>query len=388
MTHQEEIMSTAIDYRLISTDDHIIEPPDVWEGRLEKKFQDRAPHVIVNNDMDYWSFEEKQSPNIGLSVMAGRSFEEYTTDPVRFSGMRKGCYDPKERLLDMDRDGIEVSALFPSVPGMAGTLFSEAEDKSLALRCLETYNDWLSDTWCAADPNRFIGQMILPIWDLDLAIKELQRGLGLGHKALSFPNAPESLGLPNIGDEHWDPLWDAVEEAGIPVSMHIASGSMRDSPMPLAVAAGTPAEVFVTVAPSSNFISVATLLWSGVLVRHPKLRFLSVEGGVGWLGYLVQRADEVYMKHRHWTKTKLKEPPSFYFKRQVFANFLDDAVGLTTRHHIGVENIMFEVDYPHSDTTFPNSQELVAKRFKDVPADETRLIVRDNAIKFFGLDLQ
>jgi predicted TIM-barrel fold metal-dependent hydrolase len=178
-----------------------------------------------------------------------------------------------------------------------------------------------------------------------------------------------------------------VEEAGIPVSMHIASGSMRDSPLPLAVAGGTPSEVFVTVAPSSNFISVATLLFSGVLDRHPKLRFLSVEGGIGWLGYLVQRADEVWTKHRFWTKSAIKEKPSFYFKRQLFANFLDDEVGLTQRYHIGVENIMFEVDYPHSDTTFPNSQELVAKRFKDIPADETRLIVRDNAIKFFGLDL-
>ncbi|MAG34040.1 MAG: amidohydrolase [Deltaproteobacteria bacterium] len=381
-------METDIDYRLVSSDDHIVEPPDVWEGRLEAKLQARAPHVIVQDEMDYWTFEDRQIPNIGLSVMAGRPYEEYTTDPVRFSGMRKGCYDPKERLLDMDRDGIEISALFPSVPGMAGTLFSEAQDKTLGLRCLETYNDWLADTWCAADPKRFVGQMIVPLWDLDLAVKELQRGLDLGHKALSFPNAPESLGLPNIGDKHWDPLWDAVEEAGIPVSMHIASGSMRDSPLPLAVAAGTPAEVFVTVAPSSNFISVATLLWSGVLDRHPKLRFLSVEGGIGWLGYLVQRADEVYKKHRYWTRSAIKQPPSFYFKRQVFANFLDDEVGLATRHHIGIENIMFEVDYPHSDTTFPNSKELVAERFKDVPPDETRLIVRDNAIKFFGLDVQ
>jgi predicted TIM-barrel fold metal-dependent hydrolase len=380
-------MSTATDYRLISTDDHIIEPAGLWDGRLETKFQDLAPRVVVDGDMDYWEFDGERTPNIGLSVMAGRPYEEYTVAPVRFADMRKGCYDPKERLLDMDRDGVEISVLFPGVPGMAGAGFSQIKDKPLALRCIETYNDWLSDTWCATDPNRFVGQMIVPLWDVDLAIKELQRGIGLGHKALSFPNAPESLDLPNIGDEHWDPLWDAVEEAGIPVSMHIASGSMRDSPLPLAVAGGTPSEVFVTVAPSSNFISVATLLFSGVLQRHPKLRFMSVEGGIGWLGYLIQRADEVWTKHRFWTKSVIKEKPSFYFKRQLYANFLDDEVGLTQRYHIGIENIMFEVDYPHSDTTFPNSQELVAKRFKDIPADETRLIVRDNAIKFFGLDL-
>ncbi len=380
-------MSNSIDYGLISTDDHIIEPPDVWEGRLEKKFQERAPRVIEVDDMDYWVFEGKQIPNIGLSVMAGRPYEEYTPAPVRFRDMRKGCYDPKERLRDMDRDGIEISALFPTVVGMAGTLFSECEDRELALRCLQTYNDWLADTWCAADSDRFVGQMIVPLWDLDLAVEELQRGVGLGHQALSFPNAPESLGLPNIGDPHWDRLWDAVEEVGVPVSMHIASGSMRDSPLPLAVAAGTPAEVFVTVAPSSNFISVATLLWSGVLQKHPNLRFLSVEGGIGWIAYLVQRADDVYVKHRYWTKAVLKEKPSFYFRRQIFANFMDDEVGLATRHQIGIDNIMFEVDYPHSDTTFPHSKELVTQRFKDIPPDETRKIVRDNAIDFFNLNV-
>ncbi len=380
-------MASTIDYPFISTDDHIIEPPDLWTDRLESKFKDAMPHVVEDGDAEFWEFEGRRIPNIGLSVMAGRKYEDYSPKAVRFSDMRPGCYDPKRRLEDMDSDGVEASVLFATVPGMAGTMFAQAQDKQLALSCLRAYNDWLADTWCAANPQRLIGQAIVPLWDIDLAVAEFERSMKLGHKALSFPNAPESLGLPNIGDAHWDPLWDAVEEAGVPVSMHIASGSMRDTQLPLEVAGGTPAEVFVTVAPSSNFVSVATLLWSGVLDRHPKLRFLSVEGGIGWLGYLVQRADEVYVKHRHWTHAVIKEKPSFYFKRQVFANFLDDEVGLAIRHYIGIENIMFEVDYPHSDTTFPNSTALVSKRFKDVPPDETRMIVRDNAIKFFGLNL-
>ena len=156
--------------------------------------------------------------------------------------------------------------------------------------------------------------------------------------------------------------------------------------LPLDPAAGAPAEVFITIAPSTNFTTIATLLWSGILEKHPKLRFLSVEGGIGWLGYLVQRADEVWEKHRHWTKPRIKEKPSFYFRRQIFANFMDDPVGLTARYHIGVDNILFETDYPHSDTTFPNSRQLVEKRFKDIPPNETRKIVRDNAIRLFGLD--
>lgn len=378
-------MATATDYGLISTDDHIIEPPDVWSGRLEAKFQEQAPHVVEEDGAEVWVFEDNRIRNIGLSVMAGRRYEDYSPKAVLFSDMRRGCYDPKERLLDMDRDGIDVEVLFPTVPGMAGTTFAQAKDKTLGLRCLQTYNDWLADTWCAADRRRLVGQMIVPLWDVKLAVEEFQRGVGLGHKALSFPNAPESLGLPGLADRHWEPLWDAVEEAGLPVSVHIASGSLGG--LPLEPASGAPAEVFITIAPSTNFTTIATLLWSGVLERHPKLRFLSVEGGIGWLGYLIQRADEVYRKHRHWTKPQISEEPSFYFRRQIFANFMDDPVGLTSRHHIGVDNIMFETDYPHSDTTFPRSRELVAERFEKIPEDETRKIVRDNAIKFFGLEM-
>lgn len=376
---------SAIDYGLISTDDHIIEPPDVWQGRLPRRLQDRAPRVVEAEGNEVWLFEDSKVPNIGLSVMAGRSYEDYSPKAVRFSEMRSGCYDPKERLRDMDADGVEVEVLFPTVPGMAGTLFARAKDQQLALCCLQAYNDWLSDTWCAADRRRLIGQMIVPLWDVALAVQEIHRGVGLGHKALSFPNAPETLGLPGLGDPHWDPLWDAVEEAGLPVSLHIASGSMRGA-LPLDPGSGAPAEVFITVAPSTNFTAIASLLFSGVLERHPKLRFLSVEGGIGWLGYLVQRADEVFLKHRHWTKPRISEKPSFYFRRQVFANFMDDAVGLTSRYHIGVDNIMFESDYPHSDTTFPRSREIVAERFAEIPPEETRKIVRDNAIRFFGLD--
>jgi len=378
-------VTQSIDYALISTDDHIIEPPDVWTDRLESKFQPNAPRVVEKDGAEFWVFEDRQIPNIGLSVMAGKKYEDYSPKAVRFADMRPGCYNPKERLADMDRDGIEVEVLFPTIPGMAGTLFASAEDKRLGLACLRAYNDWLADSWCAADPKRLIGQLIVPLWDVKLAVEEFQRGVKLGHKALSFPNAPDTLDLPGLADPHWDPLWAAVEEAGLPVSLHIASGALRGA-LPLDPAAGAPAEVFITVAPSSNFTTIATLLWSGVLEKHPGLRFLSVEGGIGWLGYLVQRADEVYHKHRHWTKPCIKELPSFYFRRQVFANFLDDPVGLTTRHHIGVDNILFETDYPHSDSTFPRSRELVAERFKDIPADETRKIVRDNAIRLFGLD--
>lgn len=371
-------------YRLISTDDHIIEPTDVWKGRLDARFQAAAPRVVEDQGVEYWVFENQRLANSGLSAMAGRRVEEYSPKAVRFADMRAGCYDPEARLADMDADGVEAEVCFPTVPGMAGTLFGKATDKDLALHCLRAYNDWLADTWCAADRRRLIGQVIVPLWDVGLAVAELERGVRLGLRALSFPNDPASLGLPGLADPHWDPLWDAVEAADVPVTLHIASGAARQS-LPLDPGAGTPAQVFITVAPTTNFVVLAGLLFSGVLERHPKLRFLSVEGGIGWLAYLVQRADEVFHKHRHWTKSRISQPPSVYFRRQIFANFLDDPVGLTCRHHIGVDNIMFETDYPHSDTTFPRSRQLVAERFASLPPDETRRIVRDNAIRFFKL---
>lgn len=369
---------------LISTDDHVIEPPDVWGGRLPARLQDRAPHVVDTPEGEYWQFEDRRIGNIGLSVMAGESYEKYSPKAVRFSEMRRGCFDPKERLEDMTRDGVEAEVVFPTVPGMAGQTFAQADDKDLALHCLRAYNDWLADTWCATDPQRFVGQMIVPLWDVDLATEEFERAAQLGHRSLSFSANPESMGFPAIGDPAWSPLWDAVETAGLPVTLHIASGGLKGA-LPLDPGAGAPAEVFITVAPSSNFTVIANLLFSGVLERHPRLRFLSVEGGIGWLGYLVQRADETFHKHRHWTKPKITKPPSFYFRRQIFANFLDDRVGVDTRHHIGVDNIMFETDYPHSDTTFPRSREVVERIFDGVPEAEKRKIVRENAIRFFGL---
>jgi predicted TIM-barrel fold metal-dependent hydrolase len=377
----------AIDYRLVSTDDHVIEPRDVFEGRLPRRFQPRAPRVVEEADADVWLVEGRRVPQSGLSVMAGRAYEDYSPKAVRFADMRPGCYDPRERLRDMDLDGVDAQVLFPSLPGLGGQAFSELEDREFALACLRAYNEWMADGWCAADRRRLIGQVIVPLWDVRLAVQELQHGVALGHKALSFSATPESLGFPGIGDPHWDPLWDAVEEAGVPVTLHIASGRIDQGALPLAPGAGAPAEVFITVAPTSNFTVLANLVFSGVLERHPRLRFLSVEGGIGWLGYLIQRADETYRKHRHWAKSRISHPPSFYFRRQIFANFLDDAVGLAQRHFIGVDNLMFEVDYPHSDTTFPRSRQLVAERFKDVPPDEVRQLVRDNAIRFFDLDL-
>jgi predicted TIM-barrel fold metal-dependent hydrolase len=374
------------DYRLISTDDHVIEPPDVWEGRLEKRFQERAPRVVDVDGEERWLFDGDKLVNLGLTVMAGKQFEEYSPKAARLCEMLPGCYDPKARLADMDRDGVEAQVLFPTVPGMGGEVLAEAKDMELALRCLQTYNDWLADTWCAANPKRLIGQMIVPFWDIDLAVKEFQRGVALGHKALSLPNDPPRLGFPELGAPYWDRLWDAVEEAGLPVSIHVDEGCHRRSQR-LAGGQGASATVFLTVAPTANLKVLADLLFSGVLERHPKLRFLSAEGGVGWLAYFVQRADEVYRKHRHWSRPPIREKPSFYFRRQIFANFLDDAAGLTCRHNIGVDNLMFETDYPHSDTTFPRSREIAAELFKEVPADETRKIVRDNAIRFFDLEL-
>jgi hypothetical protein len=206
---------SAIDYRLISTDDHVIEPRDLFEGRLPGRFRDRAPRVIEEDDADVWLVEGRKIPQSGLSVMAGRAYEEYSPKAVRFADMRPGCYDPEERLRDMDLDGVEAQVLFPSLPGLGGQVFSELEDRDFALACLRAYNEWMADSWCSVDPRRLIGQVIVPLWNVRLALQEVQHGVALGHKALSFSATPESLGFPGIGDPHSDPLWDAVEEAGV-----------------------------------------------------------------------------------------------------------------------------------------------------------------------------
>ncbi len=373
---------------LISSDDHIIEAGHVWTSRAPATLKDRAPRVIVAPDgTEMWKVEERMSPNIGLSTMAGRKYEEYTAKAQNFKDMRPGCYDPKERVKDMDLDGVKASVCFPQVPGLAGESFMNIKDAELRHWAISAYNDYVCEEFQTVAPGRLIGLGILPLTEPEQAVMELRRSVKKGIKGLSIPFWIDGqvAGAKPLVHSMYDPVWSACEELGIPINLHISSRRREDTSV---LQAGIPglAEAFVTSAPLSNFEILCQVIWTGVLDRHPKLKVISSEGGVGWVPYLLERADYTYMKHRFWTKSSLPKKPSEYFHRQCWVCFIHDEAGVLARHLIGVDNMMWESDYPHTDTTWPFSHDWVEKSLKGVPEGERKKIVYENARKLYSLN--
>jgi len=368
---------------LVSVDDHVVEPPDVFEGRIPEKYRDRAPrHVRKKDGTDIWSFEGAQLPNIGLNAVAGRPPEEYGVEPTSFDQLRPGCYDVDERVRDMNVNGVLASMCFPSFPGFVGQTFAGCKDKDLALAVLRAYNDWHIESWCGAHPGRFIPLALPPIWDAELAAEEVRRVAKKGCHAISFSENPEKNGVPSIHSPHWDPFWQACSEEGTVVCIHIGSGAgMAFTSM------DAPVDVMITVQPINIFGCASDLLWSRVLRKYPDLKFALSEGGIGWIPYFLDRVDYVYEHHKAWTHQDFgKQKPSEVFRDHMITCFIDDPVGVAMRHRIGIDTITWECDYPHSDTTWPNAAQRLAVSMEGVPDDEVNKMTHENALRHFRLD--
>jgi predicted TIM-barrel fold metal-dependent hydrolase len=373
------------EYQVISTDDHIIEPPGLFDGRLPKEFADRTPVMKEDDEGAAWHIPgvEKPIEMSGLGTAAGQKEEEFSPKSKTFDAMRPGCYDPHERLKDMDIDGVDVQVTFPTLPGLAGLTFIEIEDKAYALALIRAFNDWLVDTWGAADPERLLGAGILPLWDPEEAAKELRRVAAQGSKVISLPSAPQTIpGVKPYPDPSWEPIWDAMEETGLPAEIHIVSGKADLAPL---AAMGGGAEIFVCMAPSSNMATVATLLFSGILRKHPKLKFISAESGIGWVPYFIERADYTHRKHQFWTGTKIDVTPSDLFRQSIYVNFISDRAGVEQRHWM-LDNIMLGTDYPHTDSSWPNTQMVIKEQMGDIEDEERAKICWKNAARLFGLN--
>jgi len=281
------------DVQLISVDDHIVEPPNVWEGRTSSRFADAAPRVIDLNDADQaWVWEGRTYP-IGLmgspQTRIFRDGEAGAGDDFRarsYRDMVPACYDVHERVKTMDVDGVHASLNFPTLPRFAGTLFLEATDFTLALECVRGYNDWMLDEWCTAEPERFIPMTLIPLWDPVAAAAEVRRCAEKGSKSITMCEMPAPLGLPSFWTDHWDPLFDAVQETGLVVSMHIGTSGSLVTPSPESTEA-----VPISLCGLNSMSAAADLIFSGVLQRFPGLRFALSEGGAGWMPYLVERME-------------------------------------------------------------------------------------------------
>ncbi len=373
----------AEDLILISVDDHLVEPPGLFDDHMPDKYKDRAPRVERTRDgSDVWRFEGATIPNIGLNAVAGRPKEEYGIEPTAFDEIREGCWNIDERVKDMNAGGVLGSMCFPSFPGFSGRLFANCDDKDLALAVVRAYNDWHVDEWCGAYPGRFIPMGLPVLWDPQLAADEVRRLAKKGVHSLTFTENPATLGYPSFHDPHWDPLWQALCDEDVVLSIHLGSSGQ------LAVTApDAPIDVMITLQPMNICQAAADLLWSRVLKQYPTLKIALSEGGTGWIPYFLDRLDRTYDMHHRWTGQDFgDELPSEVFRRHFLTCFIADPIGIKLRHDIGIDNIAWECDYPHSDSSWPTAPEELAAVASDVPDDELHKIGWENAARWYSFD--
>jgi len=367
------------DAKVISVDDHVIEHSRVFSDRLPAKYKDEWPRIVrLPDGNDTWLYEGKRSGNFALNAVAGKHPREFGMDPRSYDDMRKGCYDPAERLKDMDTEGVWAQMAFPNFGGFAGSTFFAAKDRDLANLCVTAYNDFILDEWCAAAPDRFIPLVMVPFWDVEASVKEIERTRAKGAKSVTFLEAPHRIGLPSYHTDHWDPILRACEEAEMPLSVHFGSGGA-----PAGVAPD--GDMFITIAlfGMNSMMAMVDLLISPVFYKFPTLKFVLAEGGIGWIPYLLERSDYSWGRHKYWCDIDQDRKPSELFDDHIFGCFISDDAGLEQRHKIGVNNILFESDYPHSDCNWPHTRKLLAESMVDVPDNEARLIVEGNARRIF-----
>jgi len=392
--------------RIISVDDHVVEPPDLWTSRLPAKYHDRCPRVERDSavfnfeggeftyqkgvpggaECDWWLYDDLVYPFPKLSAASG--FETLDVEPVTFDQIRPGGWKQADRLADMTANHVDASLCFPNVlPRFCGQTFLEREDKELALLCVQAYNNWIIDEWCAGDARgRLIPLTLIPLWDPAAAALEVHRCADKGSFAVAFSENPYHLGLPSIHDKDrfWDPFLTACQETDTVVCMHIGSSSKMPTTSPDA-----PFSVSSTITFANAMGSMCDYILSGVFVRFPRLRVSYAEGQVGWMPYIIERMDKIWAERGDASfGIDLPEPPSTYIPGHVWGCIFDDEIGLKNRDVIGMDQICFEVDFPHADSTFPHTLE-VATRICDAAGladEEVYKLMRGNAIECFGLE--
>jgi len=373
----------AADLILVSVDDHLVEPPDLFDHHMPAAYRDQAPKVVRNSrGDDVWEFNGATIPNIGLNAVAGRPRQEYGIEPTSFEEMRPGCYDIHERIKDMNAGGVLGSMCFPSFPGFSGRLFAAADDKDLALAVLRAYNDWHVDEWCGAYPGRFIPMGLPVLWDAELCAAEVRRLADKGVHSMTFTENPATLGYPSFHDPSWNPLWQALCDTDTVLSIHLGSSGQ------LAVTApDAPIDVMITLQPMNICAAAADLIWSRVIKDYPDLRVALSEGGTGWIPYFLDRLDRTYDMHHLWTGQDFGDQlPSQVFRQHFLTCFIADPIGIKLRQEIGIDNIAWECDYPHSDSSWPEAPEELARVAADVPDDELNKITFENAMRWFSYD--
>jgi predicted TIM-barrel fold metal-dependent hydrolase len=366
-------------YTVISVDDHLVEPPGMFEGRLPARLADRAPRVIEEDGNEAWDFEGQLYSQVGVNAIAGRRPETYSIEPARFDEMRRGCWDIHERIRDMDIAGIWASLNFPSqITGFCGRVYSAAKDQELGLAVTRAWNDWLFEEWYSPYPDRIIPMGITWMADPEVGASEIRRNAERGFRSVTLPERPHKIGLPSLFSGYWDPIIAACAETGTVISLHVGSSGMSD-PAP-----GSPVVPLVaTLFGQLSLHACAEWLWSAYPVRFPDLKIAMSEGGIGWVAMLLDRLDNIVDRSGYGKDWPGDLRPAEVLKRNFYFCTIDDPSTIDTRHRIGVDHVMVETDYPHGDSTWPDTQDIIHRCWGHIPAEELRMMTHRNAARLY-----
>jgi predicted TIM-barrel fold metal-dependent hydrolase len=392
--------------RLISIDDHVLEPPDLWTARLPSTRREQGPHVRRERGVlrwddlkpqwtadrddgdwaDVWYYDDWVWPLQRGFAQSGYP-DENPHRAITYEDVLPGTFERDARVRDMDRNHTDVSLCFPNITRFCGQLFLDRKDKDLALLAVRAYNDWMIDDWSGAlAPRRLVPLTIVPLWDVQLAAAEVHRCAALGAHAVTFPESPAALGLPSIFSGYWDPFFAACDDTDTVINLHVGSSSTS-----VTTAADAPRDMAQCFLFVNSQLAFADWLYSGLLEDFPHLRIVLSEGQVGWMPFLIQRIDSIWRKSPGgWEQRarRAKQLPSSMVAGRVFGCIFDDVEGLKAREAVGMSQIMIETDFPHNDSTYPRSAAVVSEMVGSagLSAAETYQLVRGNAIAAFGLD--
>jgi predicted TIM-barrel fold metal-dependent hydrolase len=366
-----------VKYTVISVDDHLVEPPLMFEGRLPGRLAPEAPRIVETEEGDQvWEFDDQRFTQLGLNAVAGRKPETVVREPFRFDQMRRGCWDIDARIKDMDLNGIWASLNFPSlITGFCGRVFSKARNAELGLATTRAWNDWLFEEWYSPYPERIIPLGITYLADPIEGAKEIVRNAERGFKAISLPERPHRIGFPSIFDPYWEPIIEACVATDTVICLHVGSSGLAD------MAPDAPHQLTATLFGQMSLTACAEWLWSGLPLRYPGVKIAMSEGGVGWVAMLLDRLDNIVDRSGYgqgWA-----ERPSDVLRRNFWFCTLDDPSTIETRHHIGVDHIMVEVDYPHGDGTWPDTQATIESCWGHIDTDELRAMCCENAARLY-----